>query len=210
MLFTERLYEYSDQNSYPMPPYLEQLERETALSTVNPYMSCGPVMGRFLMSMGAWLRPRAILEIGSFTGYSALCLAHHLPVDGIITCIEINEEYEKIIKKYFVLAGKIEQLQIIVGDALHRLPALAPIYDLAFIDANKQNNSALYELILPLMIPGGTILVDNVLWYGNVVLDKMDKESKSIHDFNIMIAQDKRVKAFILPIRDGVQVIQKL
>lgn len=210
MLFHERLYEYSHFHSHQLPPYLDELERETGLTTVNPFMSCGPVMGRLLTALSAWLKPQTILEIGTFTGYSALCLAQHLPDHGHITCIEINAEYEQIIKKYFIRAGMNNQLKLIIGDALEVLPKLNSSFDLAFIDANKQNNQAIYELVLPLLHPGGTLIVDNVLWYGNVLSTIQDKETKAIHEFNLMVAEDKRVRSFILPIRDGIQIIQKL
>ncbi len=210
MLFHERLYEYSHRNSYQLPRYLDQLERETGLTTVNPFMSCGPVMGRLLMALSSWLKPKSILEIGTFTGYSALCLAHHLAEDGHITCIEVNKAFESIILKYFELANKSKQLNLIIGDALYEIEHLTASYDLVFIDANKQNNLAIYELVLPLVTLGGTILVDNVLWYGNVLSDIQDKETKAIHEFNNIVSKDSRVRTFILPIRDGIQIIQKL
>lgn len=209
MLLDERLYDYCDRNSYSLPFYLEELENETGRTAVNPFMACGPVMGRLLIQFSQWIKPQQILEIGSFTGYSALCLAQGLAAHGKITCIEINEEYESIILKYFKLAGKSEQLNLIIGDALEELKNLSGPFDLAWIDANKQTNDQLFELILPLMHTGGYILVDNMLWYGNVLESSPDKETRSILDFTYKIKNDPRVNMFLLPIRDGVAMLQK-
>lgn len=209
MLLDEKLYNYCDQNSNAMPAYLDQLENETGLIAVNPFMSCGPVLGRFLMQISHWIKPDRILEIGSFTGYSALCLAQGLLPGGSITCIEINEELESIIDKYFTLAGKRNQLNLIIGDALQELKSLHGPFDLAWIDANKQNNDPLFELILPLMRTGGTILVDNMLWYGNVLQSKPDKETRAIQEFTLKIKNDRRVSMCLLPVRDGVAILQK-
>lgn len=210
MLLDEAIYHYSDTYSYPLPAYLTQLERETGLTTVNPFMSCGPVMGRLLIHMSRLAKPFQILEVGTFTGYSALCLAHGLLPDGKITCIEVNEEYESIIKKYFHLAGMAERLQLIIGDAVEVIDGLSTRFDLAFIDANKQFNEILFDKIYPLMNDGGIILVDNVLWYGNVITDPADKETRAIVAFNEKIRQDKRLRSYILPVRDGLYVIEKI
>ncbi len=209
MLFDERLYDYADQHSHDLPGYLNDLMRETALTTVNPFMASGPVLGRFLMQLSKWIKPKSILEIGSFTGYSALCLAQGLHDKGTITCIEVNEEYENIIRKYFNKAGKDHQLKLIIGDALSQITSLKGPYDLVLIDANKQHNEILYDLIYPTVSDQGTILIDNTLWYGNVLQSNMDKESKAIHDFNIKLAADSKVNVMILPIRDGITLITK-
>jgi caffeoyl-CoA O-methyltransferase len=209
MLLDEKLYDYCDRNSNRLPFYLEQLENETGLIAVNPFMSCGPVLGRLLIQISLWIKPEQILEIGSFTGYSALCLAKGLAPGGKITCIEINEEYKSIINKYFALSGKPEQLNLIIGDALEEIKKLNGPFDLAWIDANKQNNAQLYELILPLMRPGGTVLVDNMLWYGNVLETAPDKETRAILEFNQRIKNDPRITMFLLPVRDGLAILQK-
>ncbi|MBK8776688.1 MAG: class I SAM-dependent methyltransferase [Saprospiraceae bacterium] len=210
MLFHERLYNYSDTHSYSMPVYLDQFDREAGLTTVNPFMSCGPVMGRWLIQISEWIQPKHILEIGTFTGYSALCLAQGLQSDGIITCLEVNEEYESIIRKYFAIAEKSNQLNLIIGDAIDTLDQLIDQYDLVFIDANKQIYEVLYEKVVTKMSTGGIILIDNVLWYGNVLSEHMDKETQAIHAFNRHVHHDPRVKSFILPIRDGITLIKKL
>jgi len=209
MLFDERLYDYADQYSHEMPAYINELMRETALTTVNPFMASGPVLGRFLMQISKWIKPKSILEIGSFTGYSALCLAQGLQENGSITCIEVNEEYENIIRKYFNRAGKNHQLNLIIGDALRYMKSLKGPFDLVLIDANKQHNEILFDLIYPELSENGNILIDNTLWYGNVLQANMDKESKAIHDFNLKLAADKRVNAIILPVRDGITLITK-
>ncbi|HNR09326.1 MAG TPA: O-methyltransferase [Saprospiraceae bacterium] len=206
----ERILDYCDRYSFELPDYLNQLERETGLSTVNPFMSCGPVMGRFLIQLSTWLKPKSILEIGSFTGYSALCLAQGLDEEGRITCIEVNEEYEEVIRKYFHLADKSRQLDLVIGDARSRLQDLHGPFDLVWIDANKQFNEELYESVLPLLSRAGTILVDNVLWYGNVLDSRPDRETRAIQAFNEKIKSDPRVKAMILPLRDGITIIQKV
>ncbi len=210
MIFDEKIYDYCNDYSYPLPEYISQLERETGLNTVNPFMSCGPVMGRYLIQMSQWIRPDRIIEIGSFTGYSALCLSEGLSKEGMITCIEVNEEYESYIRKYFEKAKKAHQLNLLIGDGLHLLDTIHETFDLAYIDANKQHNATAYDKLIPRMRTGGTIIVDNVLWYGNVLQAKMDKESQAIQSFNLKIKNDARVKSFILPLRDGVMVIEKL
>lgn len=209
MLFDERLYDYADQYSHQMPDYLNDLLRETALTTVNPFMASGPVLGRFLMQISKWIKPSSVLEIGSFTGYSALCLAQGLPENGTITCIEVNEEDEAIIRKYFTRAGKSQQLNLIIGDALSKVKSLSGQFDLVLIDANKQHNEILYDLVYPLLTDHGTVLIDNTLWYGNVIQSNMDKESKAIHDFNVKLSKDERVNVSILPIRDGITLITR-
>jgi caffeoyl-CoA O-methyltransferase len=210
MLFDEKIYEYCNTLSYPVPDYLNQLERETGLTTVNPFMSCGPVLGRLLIQFSRWIKPTHILEIGTFTGYSALCLMQGVSSGGRITCIEVNEEYETTIRKYFNLAGLSNQLDLIIGDAVEILDEIHQPFDLAFIDANKQFNEVLFEKIYPLIRPGGIVLVDNVLWFGKVVTDPDNKETKSIISFNNKISKDKRLKSYILPIRDGLFIIEKL
>lgn len=210
MLLDERLYDYCDHNSNRLPYYLDQLENETGLTAVNPFMSSGPILGRLLIQISRWIQPMHILEIGSFTGYSALCLAQGLQSAGQITCVEINEEYRKIICKYFALAGKLDQLNLIIGNALNELKFLSGPFDLVWIDANKQNNDQLYELVLPLIRPGGTLMIDNMLWYGNVIAQEPDKETRAIIEFNHKIKNDPRVSMFLLPVRDGVAILQKL
>lgn len=210
MLLDERLYDYCDRSSNRLPFYLDQLEHETGLTAVNPFMSSGPILGRLLSQISQWIQPMHILEIGSFTGYSALCLAQGLQPAGQITCIEINEEFRKIICKYFALAGKLDQLNLIIGNALNELKLLSGPFDLVWIDANKQNNDQLYELVLPLIRPGGTLMIDNMLWYGNVMSPEPDKETRAIIEFNQKIKQDPRVNMFLLPVRDGVAILQKI
>lgn len=209
MLIDEKLYDYTDKYSYELPIYLQELMRETAMTTVNPFMACGPVLGRFLIQMSKWIKPRTILEIGSFTGYSAICLSEGLSNEGMITCIEVNEEYKSIIEKYFSKAGRKSNLQLIIGDALKTLPSITTRFDLVFIDANKQHNDQLLELVLPVLSDQGTLLIDNTLWYGNVLQEDMDKETTAIHEFNKKLANDSRLESFIIPIRDGITMVKR-
>jgi predicted O-methyltransferase YrrM len=205
----EQINDYCEQYTSSLGEVLNALERETHLKTLQPVMLSGPLLGRFLTEVSNMLRPDRILEIGTFTGYSAICLAQGLPPTGELHTIEINPERESIIKKYLELAGLSEKVQLILGDALEVIPTLNDSYDLVFMDAKKLDYLAYYNLIFPHLKLGGYMVVDNVLWSGKVMEENPDPKTQAIIDFCDTIKKDKRVSQSVFPIRDGVMLIRK-
>lgn len=191
---------------------LHELNRSTHLHILNPRMLSGHLQGRGLSMISHMIRPKRILEIGTFTGYSALCLAEGLTDDGILYTIDVNDELEDFVNDFFQRSSFCKQIRFLMGDALEIVPTLTEEFDLAFIDADKKSNQRYYELILPKVRTGGFIVVDNVLWDGKVIGDRgsLDKKTKMIHEFNEFITKDERVENVLLPIRDGLMVMRKL
>jgi predicted O-methyltransferase YrrM len=155
-------------------------------------------------------RPKRILEIGTYTGYSAICLAEGLTDDGTLITIDINEELEDRVRKYFDDAGLASRIQYRIGDATKIVPTLEGPFDIVFIDADKENYSRYYDMVIDKVREGGIILADNVLWSGKVLQVKQDKDTRAIVEFNKKIHQDSRVENVLLPIRDGILMIRKL
>lgn len=211
-LFTnaKALDQYLSEHSREEDPVLMELARHTYLNEVHPRMLSGHILGSFLTLFSRILSPHRVLEIGTYTGYSAICLARGLRPGGILTTIEVNDELRNTALKYFQKAQVQDQIQLINGDALELLPTLRESFDLAFIDANKDDYPAYYNLVFDKLRPGGYILVDNVLWGGKVLQEKLtDQTTQTIDRFNKKIQADQRVENFLLPIRDGLMIIQK-
>jgi len=204
-----RLNDYCEAHSTPPGDLLYRLERETHLKTLAPQMLSGPLQGQFLRMLSRMLRPQRILEVGTFTGYSALCLAEGLAEGGQLHTIEVNPELEYLIRKYIRLAGREQQIALHLGDAADIIPGLEGPFDLAFLDAGKQDYRLHYELILPVLRPGGLILADNVLWSGKVLEPAADADAESIRAFNTFVVEDERVEQVFLPVRDGLLLAQK-
>mgnify|MGYP001824160832 CR=1 FL=1 len=191
-------------------PVLQELSRHTYLNEVHPRMLSGHILGSFLTLFSRMVSPRHILEIGTYTGYSAICLARGLKSDGRLTTIEINDELRTTALSYFKKANLHDQIRLINGNALELIPGLQETFDLVFLDANKDDYPAYYKLVLDKLRPGGYILADNVLWGGKVLDDKaMDPTTRIIDQFNKSIQADQRVQNTLLPIRDGLMLIQK-
>lgn len=209
---TQEIEEYCEAHSTTEPELLYRLNRETNLKVMNPRMLSGHIQGMFLTSLVRMMQPKAVLEIGTYTGYAALCLAEGLPDDGIVDTIEIDVELEDIIRKYFSQYSKREKINLYIGDAVKVIPALDKTYDLVFMDADKEEYIRYYELVLPKVRKGGYILADNVLWSGKVLQEVKsgDKDTPAIRQFNDYVLQDERVRNFLLPLRDGIMVIEKL
>ncbi len=190
---------------------LQELYRETHVKLLRPRMLSGPLQGQLLSMFSKMIHPKKILEIGTFTGYSAICLAEGLADEGELHTIEINDELEDFIRKYIQKAGLKEKITLHIGDALELLVELPNDFDLAFIDGDKRQYLSYYETIIEKMRPGGIILADNVLWDGKVVeLERPDDEyTAGIMEFNEYIRQDKRVEKTILPLRDGLMILRK-
>ncbi|MBW7844352.1 MAG: class I SAM-dependent methyltransferase [Bacteroidia bacterium] len=203
---------YCDSHTEQESEVLKKLNRYTCANVLQPRMISGHFQGRFLAMISKMIKPKYILEIGTYTGYSALCLAEGLLDDGKLITIDINPEQEDIITKSIEGAGLKNKVQFIVGDAYNIIKTLPYQYDLVFIDADKQNYLKYYEQVLPLVNSGGYIICDNVLWSGKVVEPDAllkDKDTIAINQFNDFVAKDARVEKILIPIRDGIYVCRK-
>lgn len=201
--------DYCTLNSSEAPTYLLELDRETHIKTINPRMMSGQLQGRLLSMISQMIRPKKILEIGTFTAYASLSLAEGLQDGGSLDTIEINPELKNLIHKYIRKSPYRSQIHTHFGDALDLLDTLAGPYDLVFIDAGKEHYIDYYEKVMPKIPPGGIILADNVLWSGKVYTDPQDETARQIHRFNRHVRQDARTEVLMLPIRDGLSVIRK-
>jgi len=205
------LQRYVTEHTSTEPELLKQLNRDTHLHVMKPRMLSGHVQGRFLAMLSHMIRPKQILELGTYTGYSALCLAEGLAPGGLLHTIDVNEELEEMVRGYFKKAGVENKIKYYIGNALEIIPQLNFQFDLVFIDADKLNNARYYDLTLEKVVPGGFILIDNVLWSGKVVqhATKTDKDTQSVLDFNHKIQGDERVENILLPLRDGLMLVRK-
>ena len=200
----------------PQGEALDWLQKQTNIRTNHARMLSGPVQGRFLKMIVEMCGARRVLELGSFTGYSGICLASGLPEDGHLDTLEINDELEDLILEGFSRAGLRERISLHIGDCLETLKRFREEgrepYDMVFIDANKRDYPEYYELVFDLVRPGGWILADNVLWDGKVALDPLpqDRQTLGIDSFNRRVASDPRVESVIIPLRDGLNLIHKL
>ncbi|WP_291869483.1 O-methyltransferase [Maribacter sp.] len=203
---------YIKDNSEEEPELLQKLTRETHLKVIQPRMITGHFQGRVLSILSKIINPKNILEIGTYTGYSALCLAEGLAKNGQLHTIEINDELEEMQRRYFNESGLGNQITQHIGNALDVVPNLDMAFDLVFIDAKKTDYPAYFEAVLSKTKPGSVILTDNVLWSGKVVepLDPKDKATKILIDFNTQIKEDPRVETVLLPIRDGLTLSRVL
>jgi len=197
---------YIAANSEPEPALLKELSRETHLKVLMPRMITGHHQGRVLSLISTLLRPQAILEIGTYTGYSALCLAEGLSPDGQLITIDKNDELAGIQKRYFKLSPYDSQIKRLTGLALEVVPEIDKVFDLVFIDADKTEYPQYFEQVLPKVRPGGVILLDNVLWSGKVVepVGAKDLITPVLIDFNKKLSEDTRVRTVLLPVRDGL------
>lgn len=208
----EDLDDYVVAHTEAEPNLLQQLTRETYQKILQPIMLSGSYQGRVLSMISKLKQPKAILELGTFTGYATLCLAEGLQKDGEIHTIDINEELEDFQRKYFDKSGYGHQIFQHLGDALEILPKLEKTFDLIFIDADKPNYVNYFHLIIDKLNVGGIILSDNVLWHGKVVkpLDPKDVSTKSVLDYNTLLKNDPRIETVLLPIRDGLTISRRL
>jgi caffeoyl-CoA O-methyltransferase len=208
-MISKELEAYSSAHSTNESKLLKQLWRETHLKVLSPGMLSGHIQGRFLSMMSHLVSPSRILEIGTFTGYSALCLAEGLSENGILHTLEVNNELSDIIARYFKASGYNEKLKLHIGDAKELLPTLEGPFDLVFIDADKENYVNYYNLIFDKVRQGGLIIADNTLWHGNVITNDQGKETLGIKAFNECIMKDQRIEKVLLPLRDGLTLIRK-
>ncbi|MEG1021570.1 MAG: O-methyltransferase [Myroides sp.] len=205
---SEELENYIEKHSAAEPELLQQLNKETYQKILQPRMLSGHFQGRVLSMLSKIINPKHVLELGTYTGYATLCLAEGLKSDGTIDTIDINEELEDIQQKYFSSSAFKDQIIQHVGNALDIVPTLNKKFDLVFIDADKENYINYWNLIVPMMNKGGIILSDNVLWSGKVLeeVQKNDKSTPILLEYNKIVNEDPRVETVLLPIRDGLTV----
>lgn len=191
--------------------YLRALYRDTQLKLLYPRMASGHLQGRLLKMLVQFIKPKRILELGTYSGYSALSMAEGLDEDGKIYTFEINDEQEFFTRPWFEGSKYRDKIEFIIGDALDLVPKLGLTFDMAFIDADKRQYIAYYEMVLKMLPPGGVILADNTLWDGHVVEKRAtsDKQTEGIREFNDYVKADSRVEKVILPLRDGLTMIRK-
>jgi len=210
-MIDQEIEKYLDKITTNEDELLYELNRETNLHTTLPRMLSGKIQGKFLEFISMMKKPEYILEIGTFTGYSALCLAKGLKPDGKLITIESNEELEEFIQKYISKSDNSDKIELIIGDALKVIKDINYNFDLVFIDADKVEYLEYYKLVKQKLNPEGIIVVDNVLWSGKVVnSSKPDKETKALREFNEFVMHDEEVEQVMLSIRDGLLLIQKL
>jgi len=202
--------EYAEAYSSKEPEELSRLNRETHVHHLFPRMLSGHLQGRLLSMISHIINPTRILEVGTYTGYSAICLAEGLAPGGVLHTIEINNENEDIIRKYLVKTNNTDRIILHFGDAIKIIPTINETFDLVFLDADKERYIDYFKLVIKKVKPGGIILADNVFWDGKVLDDNVkDKESEGIRKFNQFIREDNRVEQVLLTVRDGIMIIRK-
>ncbi len=202
--------QYAEAHTSRESTLLGQINRETHVGVMRPRMLSGHLQGRFLSMVSHMIQPKKILEIGTYTGYSTLCLAEGLSPGGKVTTIEINEELEERVLNYFREAGKLGAIDVRIGDALKIIPTLTDLFELVWIDADKENYARYFDLIIDKVPSGGFILADNVLWSGKVVDSLKDKDTQAVALFNDKVQKDPRVENILLPVRDGIMMMRKI
>jgi predicted O-methyltransferase YrrM len=206
----ETISSYSLENTEKEPKLLSELNRETWANIMIPRMLSGHLQGRFLSMISKMISPANIIEIGTYTGYSALCMAEGLKKNGKLHTLDINEEYTSVAKKYFDRSEYKENIIQHIGNAVYIIPKLDYKFQLAFIDADKENYSKYFDLIIEKIDVGGYIIADNVLWSGKVIEKKKDEETTALHKYNKKVLSDKRVETILLPVRDGLNISRKI
>ena len=204
-----QLEEYLEAHATAPDAVLQELYRHTYLHEMNPRMMSGPMQGKFLQFLCQMLKPRRVLEIGTYTGYAAICIARGLPEGGKLVTIEANKEYEDTLRHYFDKALVSEQIDLIIGDAKTVIPTLSDTFDLVFIDADKVSYPTYYNMVMEKVHPGSFILADNVLWDGKVLnAQTKEHDTQALIAFNDIVQNDSRVENVLLPIRDGLMMIR--
>jgi len=202
---------YVEAHSGEESALLANLNRDTYTKVMLPRMLSGQLQGRMLSMLSHMIQPKRILEIGTYTGYSAICLTEGMQEDGKLITLDINEELEVMVRDYFEKAGLSQKIDYRIGNAMELIPEIDETFDLVFIDADKKNYTNYFNLVFEKVRPGGFIIGDNVLWSGKVVQTekKTDKDTQAILDFNRFVHEDDRVENVLFPVRDGLMVIRK-
>lgn len=209
---SEELSKYVENHSAPEPELLKKLNRSTWENVMMPRMLSGHLQGRVLSMLSKIHQPKNILEIGTYTGYSAICLAEGLAPGGQLYSIDVNEELENMVKEYWSQSPHASQMHFKLGNAMTIIPELNQKWDLVFIDADKENYANYFDLVIDSVNSGGLIIADNVLWSGKILIEKeleKDKETKAIDAYNKKVNQDSRVESVLFPIRDGLMICRK-
>ena len=201
---------YAETHTSPESALLKKINRETYAGVHMPRMLSGHLQGRFLSMISHMIRPRQILEVGTYTGYSALCLAEGMAPGGKLFTVDINEELEARVRKYFRESPWDANIEYRIGEASMIIPGWPGPFDLVWIDADKENYSHYFDLVIDKVRPGGFMVADNVLWSGKILDAKKDKDTKSIAAFNEKVKRDKRVEAVLMPVRDGIMLMRKI
>lgn len=204
------LLQYAEEHTSPEHSLLSAINRDTHAKVMMPRMLSGHLQGKVLSMISHMVKPRTILEIGTYTGYSAICLAEGLHPEGKLITIDINEELEGMVRENFNEAGFEAMIDYLIGNALDIIPTLDYSFDLVFIDADKENYNNYYDLVFDKVTLGGFLLADNVLWSGKVLDPKPDKDTRAIKAFNKKVQDDPRVENVLLPIRDGIMLMRKM
>ena len=209
---SEELDAYIMQHTSPEPDYLYRLWRASNLYTVHGRMASGHLQGRLLKMLVQMIRPQHILEVGTFSGYSAIAMAEGLEDGGLLYTFEINDEMEDFTRPWIENSPVADKIRFIIGDALKEAPRLGITFDMAFVDGDKRTYCECYDMVLDILRPGGYVIVDNTLWDGHVVDHAYDndRQTQGIEKFNDYVAQDPRTEQVILPMRDGLTLIRKL
>ena len=206
----EKISQYAINHSNKEHQLLSDLSRETWANIMNPRMLSGFTQGRFLSMISNMISPQNILEIGTYTGYSALCLAEGLKKDGMLHTLDINEEYAIIAKKYFDKSIHKDNITQYIGNALDIISEINQYFELVFIDADKENYCKYFDLIIDKIKINGYIIADNVLWSGKVLEEVQDKETQALNEYNKKVLKDERIETLLLPIRDGLMISKKI
>ncbi len=211
MTETEQLDRYIESHIEPEGDYLYRLWRATNIHTIHGRMASGHIQGRLLRMLVKMVRPKHVLEVGTFSGYSAICLAQGLPEDGKLYTFEINDEMEDFTRPWIEGSDVADKIDFRIGDAIQEAPKLGVIFDMAFIDGDKRHYVETYEMALGVLRQGGFILADNTLWDGHVIDPAYDHDhqTQGIRAFNDLVAADSRVETVILPVRDGLTLLRK-
>ena len=209
MIFTEQIQDYAEQHTSGESENLRELREHCYAHYSDSSMLSGFVQGRVLAMFSRMIRPKVVLEIGTYLGYSALCFAEGLAEGGKVITLDIQEVTNKVARSFVERTEYDDRIEFHLGPALEIIPTLAETFDLVFIDADKPNYSNYYSAVLPKLRPGGFIIADNVLWSGRVLDDEKDENTKALHEFNQMVLADDRVENVLLPLRDGLMVLRK-
>jgi len=207
------LLDYCEKHTSSEDELLQKITRETRAKVLMPRMISGHLQGKMLELFTKMLNPKTILEIGTYTGYSGICMARGLSKEGKLITLDINDELEKMVRGFFEESGLADQIDYRLGNALEIIPELPGPFDMVFIDADKFNYAKYFDLVIDKVSSGGIIMADNVLWSGKILVEegkKIDKDTQAILDFNSKIQEDPRVENVLLPIRDGVMMARKI
>lgn len=207
---SNQLLYYCESFTKPEPELLQELNRQTHIKAGQPRMLSGHLQGRFLSLLSKLCKPNYILEIGTYTGYSALCLAEGLAENGKLITIDPNEETNLFARSFIERSADNNKIELIKGNAQEILPTLTHKWDLVFIDADKRNYQLYFDLIIDHVNSGGLIIADNVLWSGKILQEEKDKDTLAIHQFNKKVSTDPRVESTLLPVRDGLMLLRKI